>query len=209
MSSPPLISAISPLPWLVLCGGFHPRSLTERLGQELAQSSQLQPLPQVILPITANWPDSLSGFALRQQLQSSLGRAAEPPIPLIVVAFSAGCLGSLALAHHYWQRSPGAVRALFAVDGWGVPLVAPFPVYRLSHDWFTHVTCRPLGSGVVNFWADPAVPHLELWASPGQVSGWQISCNQPTPSPTTAAAFLRHWIQIALKPRSSLDPKIP
>jgi hypothetical protein len=43
-----------------------------------------------------------------------------------------------------------------------------------------------LGSGDAGFYADPAVPHLDLWRSPGQVRGWWISPSTP-PFETSSA----------------------
>lgn len=125
--------------------------------------------------------------------------------PITIVAFSAGVVGAIAAAQRY-RRS--AVRAFIALDGWGVPLVAPFPIYRLSHDGFTHWTS--LGYGQQNFYADPAVAHLDLWRSPDRVTGWRIQSSNsllgngllsaiaPLPSwgdRTTAAQWIRELLQ--------------
>jgi hypothetical protein len=71
-----------------------------------------------------------------------------------------------------WQQQGGTIRALVALDGWGVPLYGSFPIYRLSHDEFTHGSSQVLGMGQNPFYAEPGVPHLELWRSPDRAWGW-------------------------------------
>ncbi|MFM7325948.1 MAG: hypothetical protein ACKO4L_13685, partial [Nodosilinea sp.] len=69
----------------------------------------------------------LSGAALRRWLEGDdqPARGIIPAYPhLIIWAFSAGCVGAVALAQH-WQRYRSGVLALFLVDGWGVPAVGP------------------------------------------------------------------------------------
>ncbi|MBD2258925.1 hypothetical protein [Pseudanabaena sp. FACHB-2040] len=121
----------------------------------------------------------LSGYQVRQFLAAALGvtdpelRQAAPAVNLFFLSFSAGCLGAVAAARH-WYALGGSVGALFAVDGWGVALAEPFPVYRLSHDRFTHETSALLGSQHTDFYADPPVSHLDLWRSPHEALGWQV-----------------------------------
>jgi hypothetical protein len=91
--------------------------------------------------------------------------------PVTLIGFSAGVVGAIAAAH-LWQQQGGRIAQLIALDGWGVPLAGDFPIYRLSHDWTTHWQSVPLGMGSRNFYADPPVEHLELWANPTQVQGW-------------------------------------
>lgn len=121
---------------------------------------------------------------------------------LVFVAFSAGVVGAIAAAR-LWQAQGGSVKALIALDGWGVPLYGKFPIHRLSHDYFTHWSSALLGSGCDNFYADPAVEHLDLWRSPQQTQGWQerspiqltgkagLSDRKTSLIPTTATQFLR------------------
>ena len=75
----------------------------------------------------------------------------------------------------WWQTKGGKIKAFFALDGWGMPIVANFPVYRLSHDYFTHWSSALLGSGQNSFYADPEVTHLDLWRYPHKVMGWWVS----------------------------------
>ncbi len=54
-----------------------------------------------------------------------------------------------------------------------MPLLANFPIYRISHDRFTHWSSSILGEGESGFYADPEVEHLDLWRSPHTCRGWQ------------------------------------
>lgn len=149
----------------------------------------------------------LSAYALRQGLLSALGRSledaiAQPP-QLFFLAFSGGCVGAAAAARH-WHSLGGPVTAFFAVDGWGLPLVLPFPVHRLSHDSFTHQSSLRFGRDRLDFYAEPAVPHLDLWRSPSQVCGYQVAAaphRHPAATArvaTTAAAFITARLAQAL-----------
>lgn len=141
------------------------------LGEgELDLSQSLRPLPQG------------RGVGVR----GSVGT-----LPLVWIAFSAGVVGALGAAQG-WQWRGGRVRGFYALDGWGMPLGGKFPMYRLSHDRFTHRTSLPLGAGRWNFYADPSVEHWDLWRSPAQVWGWSIdrSCPAASPQRQTAAQFL-------------------
>jgi hypothetical protein len=71
-----------------------------------------------------------------------------------------------------------------------------FPAYRLSHDRFTHVTSHWLGGGTAAFWADPPVPHLELWSRLPTLAGWQTNPQSREPGQNqrlTAGEFLFQW----------------
>ena len=142
-------------------------------------------MPTVVLGHGVPWAP-LSAHALRQSLERlengpapSVGKPPLAPAAdlgppghpdLIVWAFSAGGVGAVALAHH-WQRYRGTVRAMFLVDGWGVPWTGLAPLHRLSHDAWTHHSSRLLGAGKADFFAQPAVPHRQLWRSPRRVMG--------------------------------------
>lgn len=176
---------------LIVCSGFHPPEATQQLIADLSWVASDRPSGPVSdhrLSIHSH-PDlalshqplaPLSGRTLRQMLQ-------ELANPVMFLAFSAGCLAAASAARYWHYQSPNQVLALFAVDGWGVPLAEPYPVHRLSHDRFTHLTSAGQGE---HFYADPAVDHLRLWQRPSQVSGIAT----PGQSPTNAAAFLNHWM---------------
>lgn len=93
---------------------------------------------------------------------------------LLFVGFSAGVVGAIGAAFG-WQWMGNPVKALIAIDGWGMPLMGHFPIHRISHDAFTHWSSSPLGICEIlgdRFYADPSVPHLDLWRSPTTVHGW-------------------------------------
>lgn len=165
---------------LVLCPGIHSPYLTEQFLAALALSEPPLVIPTEVIPVYS--PPHVLAF-----LQSSY----PPATSLVLLGFSAGVVGSFGAALG-WQAGGGRVQAFIAMDGWGVPLFANFPLYRLSHDHFTHWSCQLLGGSQESFYADPGVPHLELWRSPDQAEGWQLGPSSPTR--TTAAEFLRHLL---------------
>jgi hypothetical protein len=91
--------------------------------------------------------------------------------PMLFIGFSAGVVGAIVGANLF-QSQGGKVKALIAFDGWGVPLGGNFPIYRFSHDFFTHWSSAILGSPQGGFYADPPVAHLDLWRSPTTTLGW-------------------------------------
>lgn len=126
-----------------------------------------------------------------------LRRALPHPQSLIFLAFSAGCLTAASVAHYFHHRSDSQVLGLLAIDGWGVPLAAPFPVHRLSHDHFTHITST-FSSSRCHFYADPAVPHLQIWQTPSQVRGWTMPAQQPTSAGAFIDARLNQYASLVL-----------
>jgi hypothetical protein len=119
-------------------------------------------------------------------------------LPLVFIAFSAGTVGAIGAAW-VWRLLGGQVKAFIALDGWGTPLYGDFPIHRLSHDYFTHWSSASISSGTDHFYADPPVPHLDLWRSPHTTNGYWIQHASPFPLPyffhpttmrTTAAEFL-------------------
>jgi hypothetical protein len=181
---------------ILICPGIHSPGLTEQfvnaLPNRLAQA--------LIVPVDC--PAYSGGHILAFLLQhvGSPPRSTEPgsnPIqflplmPILLIGFSAGVVGAITAAH-LWRSLGGQIVALIAIDGWGVPLFAPFPIHRVSHDSFTHWSSSILGAGQAGFYADPAVAHLDLWRSPQTVLGWSV---QPASTVrTTAAHFLDRWI---------------
>ncbi len=170
---------------VVILPGFHASALTDRFVRSLPSYTRH-------FVIDAFPTDPL---AVYRWLQSHFPHSpTEPQIPLVGIGFSAGVVG-LAGGLSIWQQQGGAIARIIAVDGWGVPIVG-LPVTRMSHDRFTHLSTLPLGAGNVNFYTEPAVPHLQLWQAPEaaagvEVSGWQLD----TGVPMTAAEFLRRSLQ--------------
>ena len=208
---------------LLICGGMHPPSATGQILATLASDRDLSQLTRVVVAPQQGL-GVISAFALRQALESAIdsgtasenawvntagdsagdtaGNTSGTSAPgLIIWAFSAGCVGATALAT-YWQRWRGPVQGIFLVDGWGVPKPPTVPTYRLSHDRFTHDTSGLLGAGEVNFYADPAVPHLDLWQHPQVVTGWSVGPGQRAEK-LTAADFLLGRSRSLLVPTSN------
>jgi len=151
---------------VIVCPGFNQAGLTEGFVRSLPPFTRPRIVPG--LPI--------SPVEIYQWMTDTLGNPATQP-PIVGIGFSAGVVG-LAGALFLWQSSGGKVARLFAIDGWGVPVLG-LSVVRISHDRFTHLTTLPLGAGEVNFYADPAVNHLSLWGAPDLAMGrcvpwWQV-----------------------------------
>ena len=170
---------------IIICPGMHSPQLTdnfistcinpimERIGSKKSVESLIYPDKGVL---------NLSGIHIFQFLCDRLKVELSFPLgnqyttPLIFIGFSAGVVGAMMAALN-WQIWGGKIKALIAIDGWGVPLIPSwvnFPIHRISHDYFTHWSSKMLGSGHNNFYAEPAVEHLEMWRSPQTVQGWWV-----------------------------------
>ncbi|ACK73615.1 conserved hypothetical protein [Gloeothece citriformis PCC 7424] len=168
----------------LICPGIHDRKLTESFLEGL-KSENINLNKLLILPVDRYPP--YSAFHIFSFLEQQLKSQTE----LTVISFSAGVVGAIGAASK-WQQQGNSIRAFMALDGWGVPLRGDFPIYRLSHDYFTHWSSALLGGGDESFYADPPVDHLDLWRSPAQVPGWHLGKGDR--SRTTAAAFLAHLL---------------
>lgn len=189
----------------ILCPGYHsPTLTTDFLNRLYPDWRSRENSGSLLIYPTPDYP-AHDALKIIDFLQHSLTNQPNiKDIPLTFIGFSAGAVGAMGAAW-LWQRSRGHVKGLIALDGWGMPVLGRFPVYRLSHDYFTHWSSAVLGKGIESFWADPAVDHLELWrsrsvpldVSPDTVKGWWLS---PTPAgkytalPTTAREILIHWL---------------
>ncbi len=152
---------------IIICPGIHSTQLTEQFIQ--ATKSILQDHQYLILP--TDQYISYFGVDVYQWLKQQLSPLETQPLTFI--AFSAGVVGGFGAALA-WQLKGGKVKSFIAGDGWGMPLVANFPIYRFSHDYFTHWSSAILGGGSKGFYADPKVEHLDLWRSPDNCYGWQV-----------------------------------
>jgi hypothetical protein len=155
---------------IVLCPGIHDAQLTQIFWNVIRQTDlkcgSWGDISQVYTVEDArSW-----GFSPLHVLDY-LNKTVSPDDPLILISFSAGVVGAIGAAWA-WHHQGGKVSALLALDGWGVPLYGPFPIYRLSHDYFTHWSSQGIGMGQETFYADPSVGHLDLWRSPDQAWGW-------------------------------------
>ncbi|EAZ90430.1 hypothetical protein [Crocosphaera chwakensis] len=170
----------------LICPGFHDLALTDSFLTNFSHSS-INRENLLIFP-TDKYPP-YSGFHLLHYLQK---KCYEKSQKLTIIAFSAGVVAAITAAWQ-WQLQGNTIKGLIAFDGWGVPLFGPFPIYRVSHDQFTHDSSILLGTGSINFYADPAVEHLDLWRSPHLVQGWMtqtISSKQTMVSQMSLIDFL-------------------
>jgi hypothetical protein len=142
-----------------------------------------------ILEFKASHLSALSGFHIWQFLRENLIDELESPV--VFISFSAGVVGAIAAAS-LWQFFGGNVKAFIAIDGWMVPMHGNFPIHRMSHDYFTHWSSCLLGSSDHNFYAQPAVEHLELWRDPISVQGLMVdSPSGESPTSLSAAEFIK------------------
>jgi hypothetical protein len=174
-------------PHLVFCSGFHPPRLTERFVQVL--SRQLRKVdgqqicqPCTVVPVAEPFKPHLVSHALTDDRTRP---------PLLLIGFSAGVVGAIAVAQQ-WQWQGGKVAAVIAVDGWGVPRWGGWPSHRVSHDYFTHWSSACLGGGLESFYADPPVGHLNLWECPEQVQGWRVGASTAVRS--SAVTAIADWL---------------
>ena len=155
---------------LIICPGVHALSWTHAFLCQLDEQLPESQLPRYVFPAHENSP--WSAYALRIFLESMAITLTDP---LVLIAFSAGCVAAAGVAND-WVAQGRSAPVVIALDGWGVPLPNTFPRYRLSHDRFTHDTSAWLGTGRVSFYADPPVSHRQLWCMPAQVTGRQVGC---------------------------------
>lgn len=180
---------------VVICPGIHGPGLTKELLADLESrfpnGSNLSNSENILVVSAPDRYSPLSALHILQFLQARLGIPSTTS-PVVFIGFSAGVVGVIGAAW-VWQILGGKVKALIAVDGWGMPLLGDFPCHRISHDFFTHWSSSLLGSGQDSFYADPSVEHLTLWRSPQTVTGWwlhPVVGKLQTQTRLTAAEFL-------------------
>jgi hypothetical protein len=157
---------------IIICPGVHPPAFTHSFLAGLAA------VPQRLLVFPADRHPPYSPYHLLQFLRDTVADPSKES--LLFVGFSAGVVAAWGAAN-VWQAGGGAVHAVLSLDGWGVPQWGTVPLYRISHDAFTHWSAACLGGSHVAFYADPPVAHLELWRSPQTTVGWRV-CASPRPS---------------------------
>jgi hypothetical protein len=184
---------------LYICPGIHQPSLTQSFLNGLRQTWGSAWSDRLILGVL---PATVPPYAPRLVLdhfEACLGNRAQGlgsrgegvgnrGDGLVWIGFSAGVVGAL-LAARQWHRQGHPVQALIAVDGWGVPLWADFPVYSLSPDRLAYETTRGLRSKHSHFYADPPVSHLALWEQPQKAIGW-VECPGGKSLRLTAAEYI-------------------
>jgi hypothetical protein len=171
---------------LIVCPGIHNPQLTESFLQSLANFCHQNLGRDWLIFPTTEYPayDSREVFQFLAPNQVKPSQAS----PVLFMAFSAGVVGAIGAAR-LWCLQGGKVKALIAVDGWGVPLMDNFTIHRVSRDYFTHWSSALLGSGSDSFYAQPPVNHLDLWRSPHTVWGWWLKA-PGCRIRTCAAAFI-------------------
>jgi hypothetical protein len=153
----------------IICSGFHDFKLTYSFLEALAPFSKEKLLEKwLIFPTSKYLP--YSSLKIVEFLSKTQGNPKQAK-PIFFIAFSAGVVGAIGAAH-LWQLSGGKVKGFIALDGWGVPLIANFPIYRVSHDYFTHFSSNFLEFNRHSFYCQPSVSHLDLWRSPHKAIGW-------------------------------------
>lgn len=154
----------------IICPGIHDVQLTELFLKNLLIID-----PKVTKQtVSTNWlifPTERNPAYSPFHLYNWLNRSEILNDELFFIAFSAGVVSAISAAV-FLQLRGVKIRGLIAIDGWGVPLWANFPVYRLSHDYFTHWSSAILGTGKSSFYCDPSVEHLTLWSYPENCQGW-------------------------------------
>lgn len=211
---------------LIICPGIHDPQLTREflyrvLGKDIisfepnltisnspgmaAKSVLREVTNSDIANVSYNWNQQLLIFPTQDYpaysatdiLDYLQGHVNFQKIPIIFISFSAGVAGAIGAAWG-WQMLGGIVQAFIAFDGWGVPLYGNFPIYRLSHDYFTHWSSALLGKGQESFYADPEVAHLQLWQKPDVCQGWWVQgegIDQEKRVYLTAAEFVIQVLQ--------------
>ncbi|MGB3508882.1 MAG: hypothetical protein WBA93_06505 [Microcoleaceae cyanobacterium] len=175
---------------IVICPGMHDRKLTDEFIKRLFTKC---PCNFLLVPTQDYAPYSAIDILNFLWCKKSLNR----DVPLLFIAFSAGVVGAVGAAWG-WQLRGGQVKALIAIDGWGMPLSGNFPIYKVSHDYFTHWSWEFLGSGDESFYAYPSVDHLEIWRSPEITKGWWLHKNSAgveTASPVTVKEFIKYILE--------------
>ncbi|KST61991.1 hypothetical protein [Mastigocoleus testarum] len=190
---------------VIICPGMHEIDLTKSFISGLSDfnSDIFSCLSSVkILIYLGNNLKTLSAFHI---LNFLFEKIEDMKSPIIFIAFSAGVVGGLQAAY-LWQFLGGRVKAFIAIDGWGVPLFGNFPIHTISHDYFTHQSLLRMPGGNNNFYAQPAVEHLEIWRSPQSVRGWWVNPNLTTKS-TKIYLTVSEFLHMLLKHYEKISPE--
>ncbi|MEM8602445.1 MAG: hypothetical protein AAGF24_01235 [Cyanobacteria bacterium P01_H01_bin.121] len=191
---------------LIICPGWHNQSLTadflQAWGCNLTSQTltiaqchyELCVIPTALCPPYS--PTHTLAFVhhwLEQRCQKANSESEGSISSTIWLAFSAGVVGGLLAARQWQQITGGNVRRFIALDAWGMPLIADFPIYHLSHDWLTHCLMFNLSGAAAHFYAAPAVTHHQLWQGPQQAWGYKTFAGRP-PQRLTALQFLQQCL---------------
>ena len=161
--------------YVVVCGGIHPMELTNSFFDSWNSFSKTNYVVDSLIFPTNKYPAYDGQQIFRYIIKNKINTHSDS---LTFFAFSAGVVGAMGAAR-LWQRKGGRVKGFFAFDGWGVPLVADFPIHCFSHDQFTHHTSTFWVKNQDHFSAYPSVSHLDIWRSPFNLNGyWHKKNNQ-------------------------------
>lgn len=196
---------------IAICPGYHPPEMTIDFLKGLERYQGESGSSDIIIYPADRLPpySSLHLFDFLRQLRDRSAEERHQKLhSLLFISFSAGVVAAIGAAH-LWQAAGGTVKAVIAIDGWGVPVGGNFPIHRMSHDAFTHWSSALLGGGEESFYADPAVRHLDLWRTPQQIYGYRVNVlqkrrvlfpefpdryQQNRYQRITAAALLNYWL---------------
>ncbi len=173
----------------IICGGIHSPKLTDKFIESMQSFSQNNRFDKYFVFPTNKYPAYDSKNILNFMVELDLKPQCNN---LIFMAFSAGVVGGIG-AGRLWQRRGGKVRAFFAFDGWGVPLIADFPIHCFSHDNFTHYTSKFWVRNQEHFSAYPSVSHETIWRSPFSLDGYWHK-KDGTKLKSNSAEFLNFWL---------------
>ncbi len=186
---------------VIICPGVHDLELSDRFLASVfyttkssatpGQNSQHLQQPQKFLLFPTEKYPAYSPYHLYRWLKLQNPSQEE----LFFIAFSAGVVAAIG-AILALQNQRVKISGLVAIDGWGVPLWGKFPIYRFSHDHFTHWSSAILGTGKASFYSDPTVEHLTMWHSPENCTGWITQQHLP-PRKSTAKDYLQEILSIA------------
>ena len=171
---------------VIICPGVHDVALSDSFLASILAPNQ----NQVLLFPTNQYPAYSPHHLYRWICQEN--KAQEP---LFLIAFSAGVVAAMGAILALKLRKI-KILGLVAIDGWGVPLWGEFPIYRFSHDYFTHWSSALLGTGKNSFYSDPAVDHLTMWGEPEFCQGWVTQKNLP-PRKSTTKDYLLEILELA------------
>lgn len=173
---------------VIICPGVHSFELTDSFLLNVAEATKSD-IQWLVLPTDKHLPyDPIEVY--RWLNQTELGTN-----ELLFITFSAGVVGGIGAAIAMESRG-FKIKGFIAIDGWGVPLWGKFPIYRLSHDYFTHWSSAILGTARESFYCDPPVEHLELWRSPLTCPGWIVSNTSKTKIHCSAKNYLQQIINL-------------
>ena len=175
---------------VIICPGVHCPELTESFLYSIAKGTNSY-IEWLVFPTQEHPP--YSPIAVYDWLNQQALMTEE----LLFITFSAGVVGGIGAAIAL-QVQGVRIKAFIAIDGWGVPLWGNFPIYRFSHDYFTHWSSSILGTGKESFYSDPAVEHLAIWRSPETCQGWIVSNDSAQKIPSSAKEYLQQIITYSL-----------